>query len=206
MLEDPCPSSEVARPGAAGSEGAVGRLAPVLAPALAQAGKRTRRFDAVRAIAKAKRNAALENKRVFEAVRIAEAAVSASIAKFQLLPSDQQAGMGSEFITGQHCLEFMRAVLAPDEDPASAGNSSGHRPLAILTSEVVSGTMPPPCDDWLSLVTLTTASAMEHEAFAALEFAQSAEEAQPALLAHCKNRGNVFLKHVVTCGRGQSVD
>ena len=186
-LEDPSPSSEVVRQGEAGSAGAVVRTAPVPVSAPAQAGKRGPRFDAAIAIAKAKRKAAQAGKKVFGAVRMAEAALSASVATFQLLPADQQAESCSEFITGQHCLEFMRAVLAPDECPASAGNSLGNRPLANLTDDVVSGRMLPPCDEWLSLVTLTTASAMEHEAFAALDIAQCAEEAQPTLFARSKS-------------------
>jgi len=127
----------------------------------------------------------LAGEKVFNAVRVAEAALSACIVEFQLLPADQQAENSSELSTGQHCLEFMRAVLAPDE----AGSSSGNRPLAILTSDVESGRMAPPCDDWVSLVTLTRASAMEHEAFAALDTAQTTEEARPTLFAHCQRSG-----------------
>ena len=163
-------------PGAGGSEASHGRLAAATA-AEPRAGKRAKWFDAANAVTKAKRTATLAREKVFDAVRDAEAALSASVADLLTLPADQQAEFASELSTGQHRLDFLKAVTAAEEDPASAAGSP--RSLANLSREVESGKTRPPSDDWANLVTLTKATALELEAFAALELAQNMEEARP---------------------------
>lgn len=174
------PTAEGAPQGAAGTEASNGR--PALAPAPERVAKRAKWFDAANAVTKAKRTATLAREKVVDAVRDAEADLSACVADLLALPADAQAEFASELGTGQHRLEFLKAVTAPEEDPPASGATT--RSLAILASEVEAGKKRPPCDDWLNLVTVTRALVLEQEAFTALETAQNMEEARPTASAH----------------------
>jgi len=178
------PSARGAPQGAARTEASKGMPAP--APEQARAGKRAKWFDAANAVSKAKRTATMAREKVFDAVRDAEAVLSACVADLVALPAGTQAELASELSTGRHRLEFLKAVTAPEEDPPASGATA--RSLATLQGEVESGTKRAPCDDWPNLMTLTKAAILEQQVFAALEVAQNMEEARPTLRAHHKRR------------------
>lgn len=153
---------------------AASRGRPARVSARVQAGKRVRfrLFNVASALIIAKRTATLAREKAFDAARDAEADLSAILAEITLLPEAQQAD--NTFAHSR--LEFLRAILTSGE-----GSSQF---LANLLAEVEGRRRCPPCDKWLHLATLEAASAIEQEAFEALDRAQTKKEARPTAPAH----------------------
>jgi len=111
-------------------------------------------FQRCRAFAKAP--SLINPLRSSDAVRDAEAAVSACVADLLALPADTQAEFVPELGASHHRFEILQAVTACEQDPPALGATT--RSFVIVSSEVESGRNRSPCDDRFNLMTLTKAS------------------------------------------------